>query len=162
MTKEEFEALTKNLQMDTGQLATLLGVQRSTIYRYLSGAKIPQTVELALMTIISEKNQAQELNAFGKISLIISYSYPFGRHELKNFGQQVKESRRYRKITQRDFSKLTKLSMSYLSDVENGKKDDLSLSTIHKIAKALEVSIEISFEYRANLMNSLRGNRLPK
>lgn len=58
---------------------------------------------------------------------------------------KIKELRLKRNITIYRLSKITKLSHSYLSELENNKVFNPSLATMYKIAKCLNVSIEDLF-----------------
>lgn len=53
-------------------------------------------------------------------------------------GEAIRQIRKERKMTQKDFAKILEISPSYLSELENGKRN-LNISTINKIAEKLEV-----------------------
>ena len=57
-----------------------------------------------------------------------------------NIGDNIKKIRKERKISQIELAKKMKISQSYLSDIENGRKN-LSINTIERIAEKLGVSI---------------------
>ena len=55
-------------------------------------------------------------------------------------GDYLKTIRKEKNITQKDLARELNISQSYLSDIENGRKN-LSINTIERIAKKLGVSI---------------------
>lgn len=57
-----------------------------------------------------------------------------------NIGDNLKKIRKERKINQTEFAKSLDISQSYLSDLENGRKN-ISMNTVQKIAKKLNVSV---------------------
>lgn len=57
-----------------------------------------------------------------------------------NIGDNLKKIRKERKINQVDFAKSLDISQSYLSDLENGRKN-ISMNTVQKIAKKINVSV---------------------
>ncbi|WP_353462676.1 helix-turn-helix transcriptional regulator [Mammaliicoccus sciuri] len=57
-----------------------------------------------------------------------------------NIGDNLKKIRKERKINQTDFAKSLDISQSYLSDLENGRKN-ISMNTVQKIAEKLNVSV---------------------
>lgn len=61
-----------------------------------------------------------------------------------NVGQAIKLCRTRRGISQADLAQLAECSVSYLSMLENNKRDP-TLSTITKIAHALRVPVGIIF-----------------
>lgn len=56
----------------------------------------------------------------------------------KKLGENIKKIRLAKGMTQGDLCRKLDLDRSYMSNVENGKKNP-TLSTIEKVAKALEV-----------------------
>lgn len=58
----------------------------------------------------------------------------------------IRVIRREKKITLVELSKRTKLSHGYIADLEKGAKNNPSVHTLEKIAKALDVSISDLFE----------------
>lgn len=57
-----------------------------------------------------------------------------------NIGDNIKKIRKEKKITQSQLASSLKISQSYLSDLENNRKN-LGIKTIEKIAKKLNVSV---------------------
>lgn len=53
-------------------------------------------------------------------------------------GEAIRQIRKERKMTQKDFANILEISPSYLSELENGKRN-LNISTINKIAEKLEI-----------------------
>ena len=54
----------------------------------------------------------------------------------------IKAVRKFRSLTQKDMEKATGLAQGYLSEIENGTKPG-GLKTMHKIARALGVPIDV-------------------
>jgi transcriptional regulator with XRE-family HTH domain len=61
-----------------------------------------------------------------------------------NLGKAIQTSRQRRGLSQGELAKLAGLSVSYLSMLENSKRDP-TVSTVGKIAAALNVPVEILF-----------------
>ncbi len=61
-----------------------------------------------------------------------------------NLGGAIQLCRTRRQLSQSELARLAGCSVSYLSMLENSKRDP-TLSTVHNIAKALRVPIEILF-----------------
>jgi transcriptional regulator with XRE-family HTH domain len=61
-----------------------------------------------------------------------------------NLGGAIQMCRNKRQLSQGDLAKLAGCSVSYLSMLENSKRDP-TISTVKKIAKALGVPVEILF-----------------
>ncbi|TRL62248.1 helix-turn-helix transcriptional regulator [Staphylococcus hominis] len=57
-----------------------------------------------------------------------------------NIGDNIKKIRKEKKITQSELASSLQISQSYLSDLENNRKN-LGIKTIEKIAKKLNVSV---------------------
>lgn len=57
-------------------------------------------------------------------------------------GEQIRTIRKSQKISINNLSKLTGISLGYLSDLENNKAKNPSLDKIKLIAKTLNVSVE--------------------
>ena len=55
------------------------------------------------------------------------------------FGKRIKEMRRKRGMTQEDLAEKTKTSYKYMQRIEGKSPPDIRLSTIVRIAKALQV-----------------------
>lgn len=60
-------------------------------------------------------------------------------------GERIRNFRQKKKFTLRELSQATGLSISFLSDIENGRRLP-SLENLSKIAKALDVSISYLIE----------------
>lgn len=58
----------------------------------------------------------------------------------KQFGDQVRELRTEKKLSQEALANKCKLHRTYIGNVERGEKN-ISLENIEKIAKALEVKV---------------------
>lgn len=61
------------------------------------------------------------------------------------FGVKIKELRKEKLYSQKKLAKLTSISESYLSDIENGKRK-VSLKIIDKLAEVFEIKIHKLFE----------------
>ena len=59
---------------------------------------------------------------------------------VQKFGQNMKKIRVAKKMSQGDIYRITKIERAYISNLESGKQNP-TLETIAKIAKALEVEI---------------------
>ncbi|WP_419792028.1 helix-turn-helix transcriptional regulator [Staphylococcus chromogenes] len=57
-----------------------------------------------------------------------------------NIGDNIKKIRKEKGMKQTDFAKLLNISQSYLSDLENGRKN-ISIDTANQIAKKLNVTM---------------------
>lgn len=62
-----------------------------------------------------------------------------------NIGGAIKLCRVKRKLTQGNLAKLASCSVGYLSMLENGERVDPSLSTVSRIAAALQMPVEMLF-----------------
>lgn len=58
----------------------------------------------------------------------------------QNIGFRVKELRYQKNLSQKDLSFLSNLDRSYIAGIESGKRN-LSIESLEKITKALEISI---------------------
>ena len=56
------------------------------------------------------------------------------------YGKKVRAIRNSKKVSQEKLAELADLDRTYVSDIENGKRN-VSIETVYKIAKALEVRI---------------------
>lgn len=61
-----------------------------------------------------------------------------------NIGKTIKALRESKKIKQKELSESCKLTVSYLSQIENNKKDP-SISVLRKISNILEIPLPIIF-----------------
>ena len=75
------------------------------------------------------------------ISLLISLEKIMSQNTAKKFGENMKKIRLKKGMSQGDICRALDLDRAYISNVENGKQN-LTISTMEKIAKALGVSIE--------------------
>jgi transcriptional regulator with XRE-family HTH domain len=57
-------------------------------------------------------------------------------------GENIKELRQRRKLSQEKLARLTDISLNTLTKIESGFTKRPSIQTIHKIAKALDVSLD--------------------
>jgi len=60
----------------------------------------------------------------------------------QKFGENMKKIRLEKGMSQGDICRTLGLDRAYISNVENGKQN-LTISTMEKVAKALEVNIDI-------------------
>lgn len=58
------------------------------------------------------------------------------------FGEKVREIRKQKGLSINKLSKISGVSLGYLSDLENNKTNNPSLETLNKIAEGLEVPLE--------------------
>lgn len=56
------------------------------------------------------------------------------------FGQNIKQFRKQRNLTQKQLADQIEISRSYLSDIENGNKNP-SIKTVKKLADSLGLSV---------------------
>lgn len=64
------------------------------------------------------------------------------KNELAN---QIRYLRNYRNLTQKELADLCSIKLSKISWLEDGDYNDLSLSNLLEIAKALDVKLDIIF-----------------
>jgi transcriptional regulator with XRE-family HTH domain len=57
-------------------------------------------------------------------------------------GENIKQLRQKRKLSQEKLARLTDISLNTLTKIESGFTKRPSIQTIHKIARALEVSLD--------------------
>ena len=76
----------------------------------------------------------------------------------------IKEIRKKKNITVYRLSKITGIARTYLLELENNKKFNPSLATMHKIANALEVKIDDLFYTELDLdeLKEELNNRVEK
>lgn len=65
-----------------------------------------------------------------------------GKTSAQKFGENMKKVRLEKGMSQGDICRALGLDRAYISNVENGKQN-LTLSTMEKVAKALGVDIDI-------------------
>ena len=58
----------------------------------------------------------------------------------KKFGENMKEIRLQKNMSQGDICRVLGLDRAYISNIENGKQN-LTISTMEKVAEALSVSV---------------------
>lgn len=63
------------------------------------------------------------------------------------YGKKVKEIRKKKGVSQESLADLAGLDRTYISDIENGKRN-VSLETIFKIAEALNIPVVEFFEFK--------------
>ena len=61
--------------------------------------------------------------------------------EVREFGKRIKEIRLKKNLSQGDVARILGVHRTYISGLERGARTP-SLSTIHKVAKALGVSVK--------------------
>jgi len=71
---------------------------------------------------------------------------------LKAFGKRVREVRKMKGISQEELSFETEFDRTYISFIERGQRNP-SLTTIYKIAEALEVEASDIFPERRDIIN---------
>lgn len=57
---------------------------------------------------------------------------------MKEFGEQVRKIRLDQNLTMVELCEKAYISYSFLSDIENGKAQNISIHTIHQISEALD------------------------
>lgn len=62
------------------------------------------------------------------------------------YGEKVKSIRKSQKVSQEKLAELAELDRTYISDIENGKRN-VSIETVYKIAKALNTPMVSFFEF---------------
>ena len=62
------------------------------------------------------------------------------------YGEKVREIRKIRRVSQEKLAELAELDRTYISDIENGKRN-VSIETVFKIAKALDKPMVSFFEF---------------
>jgi len=67
------------------------------------------------------------------------------------FSGKLKEIRKNKKITQKELSEKTGLSISYIQQLEYGIKENPSLETITNIAKALEIPANMLTDFDSDI-----------
>ena len=61
------------------------------------------------------------------------------------FDNKLRYHRKKQKLTLKELSEKTGISVGYLSHIENGSRTNPSMKTMYKITQALQVSIEDVF-----------------
>ena len=62
------------------------------------------------------------------------------KNEVIQFGKKLREVRLKKKLSQGDVARILDVHRSYISGLERGRRNP-SLLTVHKVAKALGVSV---------------------
>lgn len=62
------------------------------------------------------------------------------------YGEKIKAIRKSQNISQEKLAELAELDRTYISDIENGKRN-VSIETVFKIAKALDKPMVSFFEF---------------
>lgn len=62
-----------------------------------------------------------------------------------SLAQKIAEMREEMKLKQSDLAKRMKVSQQFISQIETGEQDNLTLDTLIKIARSLDRDVEISF-----------------
>lgn len=62
------------------------------------------------------------------------------------YGEKIKAIRKSQNISQEKLAELADLDRTYISDIENGKRN-VSIETVFKIAKALDKPMISFFEF---------------
>lgn len=62
------------------------------------------------------------------------------KNEVLQFGNKLREVRVKKKLSQGDIARILDVHRSYISGLERGRRNP-SLLTVHKVAKALGVSV---------------------
>lgn len=69
---------------------------------------------------------------------------------LSSVGERIRLFRKIKQLSQVALSEISGIDRTYLSDVENGKRN-ISLLTLNNLAVALEVPIEMLVSVRENM-----------
>ena len=75
------------------------------------------------------------------IFLLISLEKIMSQNTAKKFGENMKKIRLKKGMLQGDICRALDLDRAYISNIENGKQN-LTISTMEKIAKALGVKVD--------------------
>ena len=60
----------------------------------------------------------------------------------KTIGLNIRKIREHKKISQHRLAREAEVSLSLLNWIEVGKRDNVTIKTLEKVAKVLEVSVE--------------------
>lgn len=71
-----------------------------------------------------------------------------------SIGKKLREIRRSKGFTMKELSNKSKVSQSYISDLENEKNNKPSIDILNKLANALEINVNYFFEDNS-LINEL-------
>jgi transcriptional regulator with XRE-family HTH domain len=75
------------------------------------------------------------------MNYVDKFSYNMGKTSAQKFGENMKKIRLEKGMSQGDICRALGLDRAYISNVENGKQN-LTLSTMEKVAKVLGVSLD--------------------
>ena len=73
--------------------------------------------------------------------VLIALTKNMSKNTAKKFGDNMKKIRLEKGMSQGDICRVLDLDRAYISNVENGKQN-LTISTMEKIANALEVGVD--------------------
>lgn len=79
----------------------------------------------------------------------------------KTLGEELKEARTIRGLSLREVERITEISNSYLSQLENDKVKKPSAHVLYKLAKTYEVGFDLLLEAAGIVLNSEK-NEKPK
>jgi transcriptional regulator with XRE-family HTH domain len=77
---------------------------------------------------------------------------------INKIGSRIKAARKEKKLTLKEVSNLANISISFLSDIENGRSNP-SLDRTRDIAKALDVSVSFLLGEQNNPTNAPQPNK---
>jgi len=77
--------------------------------------------------------------------MLITFQYNMAKSTAQKFGENMKKIRLEKGMSQGDICRALSLDRAYISNVENGKQN-LTISTMEKVAKALGVSVDRLFK----------------
>ena len=84
-----------------------------------------------------------------KILIMGKKQFSYDKSLCKHFGLKVASLRKTKGLPQDEVAFMAQISTSYLSSIERGKTD-VTISTVKRIAKALEVDIYELFIFQKN------------
>ena len=70
--------------------------------------------------------------------------------DLRAMGELIKERRMELRITQKELSEITNIAQGYISGIENGNADNITLKKLVKIARTLDVELTELFSSAEN------------
>lgn len=75
----------------------------------------------------------------------------------KQLGQKIKQNRMAKGYSQEIFSKLCGLDRTYISDVEQGKRN-ISIDNIEKIAKTFDITVSELLDFSSSVQKTIIVN----
>jgi len=63
--------------------------------------------------------------------------------QIRAIGQQIKYLRKKKSWLQRDVAKASKVALNIVSDVENGKRQEVTFRVLQRILESLGASLEV-------------------